>query len=157
MSDNSDPRLSGMTEKTIRSTRLLRALGFDGLELSLAIAFHDATRPWTARALSDYICHPRTNVLKRLREHERNGIFAKTDQGWVVSDEARTAYRSFLLDFMDLMAGDRVGYSPEVVDYFETAMSDERRPSRRQMDAEVARSITFPKHTLVIRHIREIT
>ncbi|MAC81367.1 MAG: hypothetical protein CML66_25280 [Rhodobacteraceae bacterium] len=157
MSDNGDPRLVGLAERTIRSTRLMRAIGFDALELALAVAFHDATRPWTARALSDYICHPRTNVLKRLREHSGNGIFSKTPQGWIVCAEAQEIYCRFLSDFLDLLAGERVGFSTDVVAYFETAMSDPRRPSRRQMDAALARSITFPKQPLIFRHVREET
>ena len=140
-----DPRISVFSDRAMRSTQLMRSLGMDGLGLSLAMAFHDATRPWTARALADYIHHPRTNVLKRLREMEAAGIVAKTEEGWAICPQAQAMYCRMLAEFLDLLSGERIGFSPEVVAFYERASSGIGRPSRRHMDADLALSISFPR------------
>ncbi|MBB96720.1 MAG: hypothetical protein CML68_19245 [Rhodobacteraceae bacterium] len=140
-----DLRIGAFSEKTIRATKLMRTLGLDGLGFSLAIALHDATRPWTARALADYIHHPRTNVLKRLRELDHAGVVTKTEQGWVICPDAQQMICRMLSEFIDLMAGERTGFSPEVVAFCEAATVRIGRPTRRHMDAEAALTISFPK------------
>ncbi|MGR3805475.1 hypothetical protein [Marinibacterium profundimaris] len=150
MSDIEDPRIAVLAEGVIRSTRLMRALGLDGLGLALAIAFHDATRPWTARALADYIAFPRTSVLKRLREYQDLGVLRKTGDGWEVYPEPQLMLRKMLSEYIDLLGGDRVGFSPEVLDFCKGTSEGAVRPARRRLDMEEAQKICFPAGTSLL-------
>ena len=152
MNDPADPRIAALTQAVIRSTRLMRTIGLDPMGLSLAIAFQDATRPWTARALADYICYPRTSVVKRLREYGRRGVVRRSDDGWEICPDSQELVRRMLLDYIDLLGGYRVGFSPEVVEFCKASSADDIRPARRQLDDNEALTISFPRGTTLLNY-----
>lgn len=91
------------------------SVGVDQLSRLLMAAFLPIGRPWSRRALEDYLAVPRTTLLRKLKALEASGIVSHREDGWQVTYRGAKLGRELLAETGEIVNGTRDGYSEGVI------------------------------------------
>lgn len=102
------------------------SLGVDHHAKLLMAAFLPSGRPWSRRALGEYLSVPRSTLLRKLRGLEDRGMVSQQGERWQVTPEGRRVGRALLVESGQIVTGDRIGFSSDTLSAMKRAGFDVR-------------------------------
>lgn len=102
-----------------RHARASRALGLSMPGREIMSLFVTFSGEWTVAALVNETGQSDSHARNAIRRNHKNGLIARKKQGYHLTDYGRNVMTRLHRETMQVVEGERVGFSLELIRYFE--------------------------------------
>lgn len=130
-------------EVALRYHKVLRALNIPIAEWDIGMALYFSPVPISENSLAQIVGLPRTTIRLHIENNIRMGFMIRTKMGVEICSNGRSLTKAMLDEISDIVSGNRVGFSEEVVNLVVLAQSSSGVKSKHSTDPEQLRTLHF--------------